>query len=259
MAIQTYYIGCSGWRYREWRNHFYQGIPQRLWFEYYAINFNTVEINNTFYRWPNATLIKKWYEQSPPTFIYTFKAHRKFSSFKQPEPLQMALQDFYHTCQQVHEKLGYILFQLPARLIYEKNLLNNLIRVLNPQFKNAVEFRHPSWWHDDVYQALAEHNIAFCNVSAAGLPETLKITNGEIYLRFHGKKTDHHYSEQELMYWAKAVHQSSAQQVWCYFNNIAQGHALNNAITFYRLLTDTPLTELKEYLHRNRLYPDARK
>lgn len=234
------YIGCSGWHYREWKDLFYAGIRQKDWFSHYAEKFNTVEINNTFYRLPNATMVKNWYQNAPTDFVYTIKANRMITHYKKFKQVKSVSDDFYRICTKLQEKLGCILFQLPKNFHYSQQNLANIIDTLNPKFKNVVEFRHASWWNDEVYRAFKDNHIIFCSISAPELPEKIVYTGTDIYIRLHGLTWyDYKYTNHELSSYAQSIKKRTLNNVWCYFNNDVNAYAVDNALKLARLLRNT--------------------
>ena len=134
--------------------------------------------------------------------------------------------------------MGCFLFQLPPSFHYTPARLRALVRQLDPRHRNAVEFRHRSWWDDAVFTAFRDAGLIFCSVSAPRLPDDVVKTTDAVYLRLHGAARwyRHDYSEAELEAWAAKVRASHARAVWAYFNNDVQGCAFRNAQTFKRLL-----------------------
>ncbi|MDF2690165.1 MAG: hypothetical protein K0S29_20 [Gammaproteobacteria bacterium] len=224
------WIGCSGFQYPEWKGHFYpKHLAKSKWFAYYAEHFNTVEINSSFYRFPQASTLEKWYRQAPVSFSYSLKAPRFISHYHKFIDTQRMLQDFYKLADILQEKLGCILFQLPESLSFKPELLDRILDQLDPSYKNVIEFRHPSWWQEKVYQALKHAKISFCQLSA--FKEFPKAPCDTLfYLRFHGSKTWYCGSHAaELNSWLKLINNSAAEQAWIYFNNTMHMDAINDA------------------------------
>src|SRR6266480_2729660 len=154
-------IGCSGFHYDDWKGIFYpEGLPKKKWFEYYCRHFNTIELNVTFYRFPQLKFLQAWYENSPAGFIFSVKVPRLITHYKMFRETERMLNDFYSTCKEgLRDKLGCILFQLPSRLEYSEEKLNEIILQLDKSLDNVIEFRHPGWWKKKVYSELARHKI----------------------------------------------------------------------------------------------------
>src|SRR4029077_11454320 len=182
------FIGCSGFHYKEWKNKFYpEKLPQSKWFDYYCQQFNTLELNVTFYRFPQLSFLENWYKKSPANFCFAVKAPRLITHYKQFNETEELLSDFYSTIKDgLKEKLGPILFQLPGKITYNTDLLKRIVNSLDDKFINTVEFRHASWWNKHVYDELEKHHIIFCGISHPQLPEDIIINSPTIYYRFHG-------------------------------------------------------------------------
>lgn len=228
-----WHIGCSGFYYREWKGEFYPAtLPQKSWFEYYAQHFNTLEINNTFYRFPEQKLFDNWYKKARPDFTFSVKVpqvvtHRQ--RFKETEGL---LNDFYVIAREgLKEKLGAVLFQLPPSMKYDEGLLKNIIGQMNVLYNNVIEFRHISWWRQEVFDALKNANVVFCGVSYPGLISDTVADLPVNYYRFHGvpKLYYSRYDEAFLQRIAKQIVGSETRESYVYFNNTASGAALENA------------------------------
>ncbi len=228
-----WYIGCSGFYYREWKGQFYpDGLPQRLWFDHYAKHFNTLEINNTFYRFPEQKLFDNWYAKAPPGFRFSVKVPQVITHRQRFRNTGALLQDFYTIAREgLKEKLGPVLFQLPPSMAYNEALLQTIIGQTNLLCQNAVEFRHLSWWRKDVKAKLEEANIVFCGVSYPGLIDEAVTGLPAVYYRFHGVPQLYHsaYSEAFIQRTANQLAGSKTREAYVYFNNTASMAAIGNA------------------------------
>ncbi|CAN5197302.1 DUF72 domain-containing protein [soil metagenome] len=227
-------IGCSGFSYKDWKGSFYpEKLAQSKWFGYYSERFKTLELNVTFYRFPQVRFLQNWYDKSPSDFSFAVKAPRLISHYKKFNDCEKFLSDFYGTCKEgLKEKLGPVLFQLPPQIVYDEAFLEKMIQQLNPDFANVVEFRHASWWQQKVYYALSKQNITFCSISHPTLPDDVIINTSLVYYRFHGvpKLYYSQYTENKLISIADAIIQSKkVKTAFIYFNNTATMAALNNA------------------------------
>lgn len=234
MANLQWHIGCSGFHYKEWKELFYpKGLPQRLWLDYYCQHFNTLELNVTFYRFPQLSFLLNWYQKTPAHFTFAVKAPRLITHYKKFEDTGALLTDFYQTIQNgLQEKLACVLFQLPAQLHFTEELLQKIVRQLNPAFINVVEFRHTSWWQSKVYETLARHHISFCSISHPQLPDEVISNTDSIYYRFHGVPQLYYsaYDQNFLQRVITAIKNAKqAKQAFIYFNNTAQTAAIQNA------------------------------
>jgi uncharacterized protein YecE (DUF72 family) len=230
----NWYIGCSGFHYKEWKGIFYPDkLAQKNWFAHYATRFNTLELNVTFYRFPQVRFLKNWYEKSPPGFLFSIKVPRLITHYKQFKDVERMLSDFYGTVTEgLAEKAGPVLYQLPAISIYNPEKLSQIIACMNTNFQNVVEFRDKSWWKKKVFKELAENNISFCGSSFPGLPEEPVINHPIVYYRFHGIPVLYRssYSARKLRSVAETIRKKKkVTSAFIYFNNTATAAALNNA------------------------------
>ncbi len=236
------HIGCSGWFYRHWKGRFYpQKIPQSKWFKFYAENFDTVELNSTFYNFPKTSTAKNWYRTSPKNFTYTLKVNRIITHIKRFNGTETLVRDFYKVGDELQEKTGCFLFQMPPSMKFDYNKLQNIIGQLDLDKKNVLEFRHISWFNEDVYSELEKNGITFCTVSHPKFPDDIVNTSGEIYIRFHGKHILYasNYSGSDLKKWSDKIRQSKAKAVWAYFNNDFNAYAPKNAGVLRKLLSSS--------------------
>jgi uncharacterized protein YecE (DUF72 family) len=230
----TWHIGCSGYHYRHWKGTFYPDkLPQRRWFEFYSQHFRTLELNVTFYRFPQLSFLESWYAQSPPDFRFAVKAPRLITHYKQFHDCAQLLADFYGTVGEgLGEKLGPVLFQLPPKAAYTPERLQRIVESLDPAFANVLEFRHPSWWDGAVFQELARHNIAFAGQSHPALPDAVVANTPVVYYRFHGVPELYKspYSEEFLGKVAAEIRaEGTVREAYLYFNNDIDASAIGNA------------------------------
>ena len=234
------YVGCSGWRYWKWRDSFYAGVPQERWFEHYAERFDTVEINASFYSWPTVANVRAWRRQSGTRkLVYTVKVCELITHVKRFKGTKTLIRDFGIIADILGERMGCFLFQLPPSYRYTKARLNTIVSQLDPLRRNVVEFRHKSWWNEEVYRAFRKAGIVFCSCSGPRLPDELIRTADDVYVRLHGPKRwyRHDYSKQELAIWADRIKASRAKRAWIYFNNDYEAYAPANARTMRRLVS----------------------
>jgi uncharacterized protein YecE (DUF72 family) len=236
------YIGCSGFHNKDWRESFYpKGLPQRKWFEYYASQFNSLELNTTFYRFPRQTLLQKFYDESPQAFMFSVKAPRLITHFKKFKDTESLLSDFYGSIAEgLKEKLGVVLFQLPGRIVFSDELLELIIEKLDTGFNNVIEFRHASWWNNYVYDKLAAKNIAYCGASIKDLPDEIVSNTKLAYYRFHGIEKLY-YSEYATAHIEKFAEELSAlndvDTAYIFFNNTATMAAIHNVFELRKILS----------------------
>lgn len=226
-------IGCSGFNYEEWKGDFYpEDLPEKKWLEYYADHFDTVEINNTFYHLPMEKTIDNWHERTPGHFMFTLKGSRFITHQKKLNDVGEAVKNFYELASRLKGKLGCILWQLPGNQHKDVPKLKSFSKALSSEFRNAIEFRHNSWFDQEVYDVLRKNEVAFCMISAPGdLKEDTVKTARFAYVRFHGKNDwyKYHYSEEELKKWSEKLREMKARQIYAYFNNDYNANAPDNA------------------------------
>jgi uncharacterized protein YecE (DUF72 family) len=229
-----WYIGCSGFHYKDWKGSFYpEKLAQNKWFAFYCEQFNTLELNVTFYRFPQISFLQNWYNTSPKAFLFAVKAPRVITHFKQFVDTTRILGDFYRTTREgLRDKCGPILFQLPERSNYTEERLQRIIESMDYSFTNVVEFRHNSWWNKKVYQQLAKHNITFCSISHPALSDEVVINTPIVYYRFHGVPQLYYsqYKRTTLQHVADIIIQNTKiKEAYVYFNNTATLAAIKNA------------------------------
>ena len=234
------HVGSSGWFYWHWRGLFYPDTKRTdTWFKHYAANFDTVELNAPFYSWPKDTNVKAWRRNAPENFRYSVKVNRLITHEKRLRRTRKLVQEFCKIDNLLGEKLGCFLFQFPPSYKYTPSRLKSIVTQLDPRLRNAVEFRHKSWWRESVYRAFEKHGLIFCSISAPRLPDELIKTSDVIYIRFHGLSRwyRHDYADEELARWADKIDNSGAREAWIYFNNDREAFAIKNARTLRKLLT----------------------
>ncbi|RLJ70930.1 uncharacterized protein YecE (DUF72 family) [Hydrogenivirga caldilitoris] len=245
---KVYFLGCSGYFYWGWKGKFYpQELQPKEWLSYYARLFNTVEINSTFYNFPKVSNLRRFYKETPRGFLFSVKMNRTITHVRKLRDVADMIRDFYGVVREgLREKLGCILFQLPPSYKYSEQNLERVLCQLDSDFKNVIEFRHESWWRDEVYKALRDRDITFCSVSSPKFPEVLIQTSDTVYIRFHGKEGwyRYNYSEEELKEWAERIRNSSAREVFAYFNNDYNAYAPHNCLKLAELLDIKPYREV---------------
>jgi uncharacterized protein YecE (DUF72 family) len=233
---RTVHIGCSGWNYTSWKDEFYEGKPARLWLEHYARFFDTVEVNNTFYRLPLETSVVRWVEETPPHFLFAVKASRYLTHIRRLIDLGRGIERFYERLEPLTRtpKFGPVLWQLPANFRRDDDRLAAVLAALPPG-RHCFEFRHASWFVEEVYGLLRRHRAALV---LADRPEVKEFQSHELttdwtYVRFHygsrGRRGN--YSERELEEWARRFEDWRRDvEVFAYFNNDWEVFAVRNAL-----------------------------
>jgi len=243
MADRRVLVGCSGWNYRDWRGSFYpQGLPPRGWLAHYGTCFATVEVNATFYRLASPSAVAGWVRDTPEGFVFAVKASRYLTHIRRLRELGEGVERFYAAIAPLAEspKLGPVLWQLPENFHRDEERLAAALVRLRPG-RHALEIRHPSWLHPDVFALLHENDVALVLGDTPKRPWLpLVLTTDWTYLRFHhghrGRRGN--YSRSELEAWAQRIRGLRREaDVYAFFNNDWEGFAPRNARTLERLLT----------------------
>lgn len=236
MKNEAIQIGCSSFYNAYWKGIFYpKYLPRKEWFAYYCEHFDTYELNATFYRFPTVKSLQDWHDKAPTGFLFAVKAPKVITHLKKFADCGQELADFYAILREgLKEKLGCVLFQLPPSFHYTPERLLLIAASLDPDFKNAVEFRNASWWREEVYKVFTENNLTFCNVSYPNLPTERVQTSETGYLRLHGvpKLFYSSYSDDELGQLADFLFSRNGfKKTFVYFNNTASTAGILNAVT----------------------------
>jgi uncharacterized protein YecE (DUF72 family) len=228
-------IGCSGWNYPHWRERVYpKGLPQRRWLECYATLFDTVEVNNTFYRLPKPTSVTGWVERTPVEFVFAVKASRYLTHLKRLTDLDRGVERFYESIEPLADskKLGPVLWQLPGNFRRDDERLGAALERL-PAGRHCFEFRHASWFTPEVYELLRARDAALVIGDDPKRPfQTHELTADWTFIRFHRghRGRNGNYSERELEEWKRRIAAWRAEvEVYAYFNNDWEGYAVRNA------------------------------
>jgi uncharacterized protein YecE (DUF72 family) len=229
-------IGCSGWNYKHWRGLFYpEGFPQRRWFEHYAATFDSVEINNSFYRLPSGDTFAKWRNQAPPGFCYAVKANRFLTQAKKLKDCEEPIERMMSAVRCLGERLGPILYQLPPRFRLNLERLESFLQLIPKDVVNVFEFREKSWLTVEVLALLDRYGASFCVHDMPGSATPRWVSGRIAYLRFHGGEGKYwgRYSDEGLLGWSDwiAEQANSGRDVWAFFNNDINAHAIDDALT----------------------------
>lgn len=228
------YIGTSGWKYKHWNGVFYpKELKQKDQLHYYYQLFNTVELNNSFYRQPTAENFSAWRAAVPAGFTYAVKANRYFTHLKKLKVNAEEIEEFLNNSAYLKEKLGPILFQLPPHWHINTERLAHFLALLPKGFRYVFEFRNQTWYHEEVNDLLANYNAAFCIYELAGHSSPLSVTADFVYVRLHGPgaKYQGSYNDETLKTWANFAENmvNSDKDIYIYFDNDQAGYAAFNA------------------------------
>jgi uncharacterized protein YecE (DUF72 family) len=234
----TVWIGTSGWQYDDWREPVYRGLPQRQWLEAYADQFATVESNNAFYRLPERRIFDAWRERTPDDFVMAVKVSRYLTHIKRLRGPAEPVERFVSRVRGLGTKLGPALLQLPPQLERDRTRLVRTLDRFPEGMRVAVEFRHDSWFTDDIRAVLADRGVALCLADRRGVLGPLWRTASWTYLRFHQGRARPRpsYGDAALESWAARLADQWApdEDAWVYFNNDHHAAAPRDAARFAR-------------------------
>lgn len=228
-------IGTSGFHYAHWKGNFYPDeLSEQGWFGWYARYFDTVEINNTFYRLPERNVFEQWRDQAPKDFCYALKFSRYGSHVKRLKDFE-PIERFIDRAWRLDTLVGPILVQLSPNWHVNIERLGRFLAALPHRYRWTFEFRHPSWLCDAVYVLLEKYGVALCQHDMIER-HPRRLTADWTYLRFHGTHYSGSYSSQFLTALARRLREYAADGIdaYVYFNNDAEGHAVQNALALKR-------------------------
>ncbi|UOU97687.1 DUF72 domain-containing protein [Chryseobacterium daecheongense] len=241
MKKGSLYIGCSGFYNNDWKGFFYpQDAKSKDFLTLYSQQFNTVEINSTFYRNPTAKTLLKWYDETPDDFMFFIKIPKTVTHINR---LKESKEEIYAFCdhiqQNLKEKLAGFLYQFPPSFKNSQENNDLIMNNLDFNFLNVIEFRHESWWKEEIFNALKDKNIVFSGVSFPGnLPEDVIVTHPEIlYYRLHGKPILYksEYSKEFLNDLAEKI-KNLQKKTFIFFNNTWGSAAIHNSLYLKKIL-----------------------
>ena len=237
------HIGTSGWSYDHWQGVLYpSGTSSLERLDAYARRFRTVEVNNTFYRWPRDEVFDVWRDRVPEGFVVSVKASRGLSQFRKLNDPGPWLERMEAGLSRLGKKRGVTLYQLPPHFPRNLDRLDGFLSVVPSGERAAVEFRRPSWDVEETFAVLERHGAAYCVMSGANLPCVLRATADFVFVRLHGPDRSRmyagSYSEDDLRWWADRIGEwrSQGRDVYAYFNNDGYGHAVRNALRLRELV-----------------------
>lgn len=230
------YIGCSGWHYRHWVGNFYPaGTKPTEFLKLYLKHFNTVEINNSFYRLPTEKAFITWRDAVPQNFTFSVKASRFITHNKKLKDSDIFFKNFYDRAALLNDRLGPILFQLPPGWKYNGDRLEKFLSCLHPDGNYVFEFRNNDWIREEMFSLLRKYHVGFCMHDMPGYFSPEIVTAKTVYIRFHGngEKYSGGYSDNMLEPWTKKINEwhKNHLKVYVYFNNDIGGYAPRNAMT----------------------------
>ncbi len=226
-------VGCSGWLYKDWRGTFYPAtLPTRAWLAYYATKFDTVELNGTFYRLPEAAKFSAWRTNVPAGFLFAMKASRFLTHMKRLREPDEPLARLFDRARPLGRSLGPVLYQLPPAWARDRDRLATFLRALPRRRQHVIEFRDPRWYTPDVFALLEQHRVSLCLHDMEGSATARHIVGPLAYVRFHGvPKYAGRYRTPVLEDWADWMtgQLAAGRPVFAYFNNTIAGQATRDA------------------------------
>ncbi len=236
--MSAFRVGCSGWQYRHWRGDFYPAeLRPNEWLEYYAQRYDTVEVNNSFYRLPEKGVFGNWRRRAPAGFLFAVKASRFLTHMKKLKDPEEPVDRLFSRAKELGTKLGPVLYQLPRQLTKNIDRLEQFLSVLPRRVKHTIEFRDPSWYDDHVFEVLRARNVALCLHDMPGSQPPRVVTASFVYVRFHGAtgKYSGGYPDDLLGEWADWL-VANHKPGFLYFNNDIGGHAPRDAARLKAML-----------------------
>ena len=235
-------IGTSGWTYDGWRGPFYPSeLPKKDWLSWYATQFPTTEINGSFYRTPSLEAVRAWRDQTPKDFVFAWKASKFITHWKRlSEKSDNSIALLETRLKVLAPKVGAVLFQLPPQFSKNRDRLASFLKMLPARYRYVFEFRHRSWYEDDVLDLLREHDVALCLSDHHDAPSPWVVTAPHVYVRGHGPSGRYkdHSPDKTLRAWAREIGKWTRQrrQVFVYFDNDQKSAAPKDASRLMHLL-----------------------
>lgn len=238
-------IGTSGWHYKHWVGRYYpEDIKPGDMLDYYLRDFDTVELNNTFYNLPKETSFETWRQSVPAKFLFAVKGSRFITHMIKLKEPERGIVNFIPRAQLLGRKLGPILWQLPPGWKMNLERLEEFLRKLPKGPRYAFELRNETWMDERVYEVLRKYNAAFCIYELAGYHSPFEITANWTYVRLHGPtvhKYQGSYSDARMREWAKRIEKwgKTLDALYIYFDNDDSAYAVDNALTLKRMVEGT--------------------
>jgi uncharacterized protein YecE (DUF72 family) len=239
--VGAVHIGTSGWHYKHWIGPFYpEKTPASKMLDFYTRHFDTVELNNTFYRLPTEKGVESWRETTPAGFCFAAKGSRYLTHMKKLKDPEPGVGKFFDRIDGLGRKLGPIVFQLPPWFEVNVERLAGFLEALPPRRKYAFELRNPTWHTPEVLRVLKRHNAAFCIFEIGGFHSGFDLTANFTYVRLHGPGGAYQgsYPHETMQAWAKRIRewQNDLRAIHVYFDNDQAAYAVENALTLKRML-----------------------
>ena len=229
----NFYVGTSGYSYKEWKGTFYpEDLPDKQMLHFYGERFRSVEINNTFYRMPKASVLEAWAKEVPADFMFVLKASQRITHHQRLKDADDSVSYLLEVAGALKERLGPLLFQLPPYLRKDAPRLREFLALLPSDRRAAFEFRHQSWFDDEVFGLLRDHRAVLCIAEAENELEIPFVSTADWgYLRL--RRPD--YGDAELKAWAKRVHEQEWREAFIFFKHEEEGKGPEMAKRFLKL------------------------
>lgn len=240
MSSEKVFIGCSGFSERSWKGYFYpEDLPSKEYLNFYAEKLNAVEINSTFYRRPTQKTLENWRRSTGNDFKFFIKIPKTVTHIKKLNATAQETAEFcHHIAQGLKEKLGGFLFQLPPSFQYTEENMQKVLESVDPNYLNVVEFRHTSWWNNEVYHQMKNEGVVFSGVSIPKeIPDEVIINHDKfLYYRLHGvpQMFKSEYSDSELEKLSEKINSFKGTS-FIFFNNTFGISGIKNALTLKKL------------------------
>jgi uncharacterized protein YecE (DUF72 family) len=236
------FVGTSGWTYDGWRGPFYpKDVPKKDWLAWYGTRFQTTEINGSFYRTPSLEAVRNWREQTPKNFLFAWKASKFITHWKRLSVnSENSIELMVTRLKSLSPKVGVVLFQLPPQFQKNQERLSSFLSMLPRCYPYAFEFRHRSWYDDDIFALLHAHDVSLCLSDHHDAPSPWEVTARHVYVRGHGPggRYKDHYPDKALQAWAREIRKWKRQRrtVFVYFDNDQKSAAPIDALRLKELL-----------------------
>jgi uncharacterized protein YecE (DUF72 family) len=260
MDMAHIWVGLSGWSYANWRGALYPpALPSHEYLAFYAREFVTTEINSSFYHFPRPQTFARWAEQVPAGFVFAVKANRVLTHTRRLQEVEESWQRFVQSVQALGAHRGPILFQFPPSFQCEAQRLRDFLQLARgsaAELRLVCEFRHASWFTEEIYRLLRRYEVALCLADSVRYPRHAVLTTDFAYCRLHGRPElfASPYSEADLECEARQLQTyfDAGVDVYVYFNNTKEGHAIDNARMLLALLGRQAPTPVEPVRNRGR-------
>ena len=232
----TFYVGTSGFSYKQWKEVFYpEGLKDSDMLSYYASHLGAVEINNTFYRMPKRTVLQNWSSETPELFRFVIKASRRITHQKRLKETDEPMQYLLKNTAVLGDKLGALLFQLPPNMRCNIERLKSFLALIPDNVPAALEFRHESWFDEAVFECLRNQNVALVHAQSEGSSLPFVATANWGYFRLRNPA----YDKRSLQKWADTAAKAGFEDCHVYFKHEDDGAGPKLAMKFQNLASDS--------------------